>query len=106
MKRIASFPTQVLVVALCCVLVAGGCTASQITAYINLAAQLAVSALQIASAVGGAQLNQNDLQIVAAWQALLEKSVIDFQSNKSAGYSTLGSIAQATENNLASFLTA
>jgi hypothetical protein len=105
MKRLLALPKPALAVLLCCTLIAG-CTASQITAYVNLAAQLAVDALSITSAFSGAQINTNDVALVGQWQQLIQKTANDIQANQKAGDTVLVAVLSAAETDLPAFLAA
>jgi hypothetical protein len=106
MKRLRALPKPVLVVALCCTLIAGGCTAQQIDAYINLAAQIALNALTIASAFASTPLSAHDAQLVTDFHNVLNNTVTSFTANRTAGNSVLVSIAEAAQSNIPQFLAA
>ncbi len=106
MKRILRLPKPVLAVALSCALLAGACTASQISAYINLAAQIALNVLTITSAFSGTPISAHDTQLVDQFAAVLQNSVTTFEANRTAGNSTLASIAGSAETNLTAWIAA
>lgn len=106
MKRVLAFPKPVLAVALCCSLIAGGCTAGQIAAYINLAAQIALNSLNIASAFSATPVSAHDTALVNQFSQLLQSSVTAFEANRSAGNSALVSVAEAAQANIPAFLSA
>ena len=96
----------ILALALCCTLAITACTAAQISAYINLAAQIAANVLQIVSAFGNTPVSAHDTQLVASFQAVLQTSVSQFEANKSAGSSTLVAVAATAESTIAQWLAA
>ena len=104
MKRFFKLPKLALGILLILTMSAAACTASQITAYINLLSQLAVDALTITSDIQGTAISQGDAALVTQWQALLQSDVSAFQADKSAGDSTLVALASTTENGLPAFL--
>ena len=83
-----------------------GCTASQIEAYITLAAQIAADALSITSAFTGSPVSAHDSTLITEWQTTLQSTVNSVEANKKAGNSTLLSISEAAETNLPQFLQA
>jgi len=106
MNRFFKLPKQVLAIALLCTVVAVGCTGNQIAAYINLAAQTAANVLQIESAFAGTPVSVNDAALITGFQGVLNKSVSDFEADKSAGNSALVSVAEAAQTNIPAFLAA
>jgi hypothetical protein len=87
-------------------LITAGCTVAQIESYINLAAQVALNVLQITSAFSATPLSAHDAAIVNECAAVMQASVASFEANKTAGNSTLASVAGAAETNLTAWMAA
>ncbi len=91
---------------ICCSLAVFGCTATQIEAYINLAAQIALNALTIASAFSATPVSAHDTALVSQFATVLQNSVASFTADKAAGNSALVSVAEAAQTNIPAFLAA
>ena len=100
------FAKAALAVALAFCMVIVGCTAAQIEAYINLAAQIALNVLTITSAFSASQVSAHDETMIQQFQQVLNNSVASFEVNKALGNSAMAAVAEAAQANIPAFLKA